>query len=113
MKDLLIFIGVMMGVIFCATMLQGCKDVVITDQEWCGDMGPDGATCFHTLSSAERGLSKAEWDGYRFGQLCTTSKFFADNKKVIEQLCHSSGECSFESMEAFIAKTQRRKGRHP
>lgn len=112
MGELFDFVAVVFMVcILC--LLVSCKSVVITDQEWCGDMGPDGATCFHTLSATERGLTKPEWDSDRFGMLCTKSNFFADNKGVIEKLCHETGDCDFQAMSTFIEKTQRRKGRHP
>lgn len=84
-----------------ATLLQACKDVKITDSEWCADIGTGGAACFTTLSQQERTIAKPQWDHDRFGQICTNASTFADWKKVIEQLCTSSGECSYEMRDAL------------
>lgn len=65
-------------------------------------MGAQGATCFHTLSTAARDLSKAQWDAERFGQLCTQAKNFADLKALVEKLCNQSGRCDYDKVDAFF-----------
>lgn len=81
----------------------------IPDEEFCGDLGMDGGTCFHTLVSDHRDIPKPEWDVYRFGQICEEPKVFADSKAIIEKLCSISGRCSYEDkkkLQTFINKTQ-------
>jgi hypothetical protein len=59
-------------------------------------MGSEGASCFHHLSDQERDLSKTQWDRLRFGQVCTSSRTFAEWKAAIEKLCSQSGRCTYE-----------------
>ncbi len=82
-----------------ATLLPSCAQVEIKDSEWCGDMGRDGAACFHTLTEESRDLDKPLWDQERFGQVCTTAQTFADWKAAIEKLCSVSGRCTYEQQE--------------
>ena len=104
MKELLVLLGITLVVGLFA--LTGCKSVMIPDTEWCGDMGPDGATCVHTLSSATRDIAKPQWDIEREGMLCTQSSSFAAWKVIIEQLCHESSDCNYQQVTAFLDKTQ-------
>jgi hypothetical protein len=89
--------------------LSGCGHVTIKDAEWCGDMGDDGASCFHTLTDDTRDLPKAEWDKERFGSVCTKSENFANMKTAIEELCHKAkGLCTYETrkkLNAFFEHT--------
>lgn len=77
-------------------LLSSCGTVAIKDSEWCGDMGRDGAACFHTLTTASRDLSPPQWDYIRYGQLCTPASTFADWKAAIEKLCSVSGKCTYQ-----------------
>lgn len=91
-------------------MAVSCTKVHIDDIEFCGDMGPDGATCFHTLTDQPRDLTKEAWDSERFGQFCTKSEGFASLKKALEQLCHVSKDCDYKSkaqMTAFFERVQK------
>ncbi len=83
--------------------LTGCTHVNIPDSEWCGDMGPDGAACFHTLSTTSRDVPKEQWDTERFGMVCTQSANFAAWKTALEQLCHDTKMCT--TQEQQTAKT--------
>ena len=80
-------------------LLSACADVQVKDHEFCADMGADGATCAHTLTSATRDIDKANWDQLRFGMICESSDSFADWKAVIEQLCSVSGRCTYEEKQ--------------
>lgn len=75
---------------------MGCASVQIKDEEFCGDQGELGATCFHTLTDETRDLSKADWDALRFGQVCSSAQTFADWKASILKLCKVSKACTYE-----------------
>jgi hypothetical protein len=64
-------------------------------------MGPDGASCFHTLTTTDdRDIPKEQWDEERFGMMCTKSENFANWKTVIEQLCSKMpGMCTYHVKE--------------
>lgn len=72
----------------------------VADAEFCGDMGADGATCVHFLSTDTRDIEKAAWDAERVGMLCTSSTNFANWKTAIEQLCHETKDCDFQTKVA-------------
>lgn len=74
--------------------------VKIKDQEWCGDMGAQGATCFHTLRRDTRDIPLEQWNQERFGQVCTDPRNFADLKSNLEKLCHQTKNC------VYIDRTQ-------
>lgn len=69
--------------------------VKIHDQEWCGDMGSQGATCFHTLKPDTRDIPKEQWDLERFGQVCTQPNNFAEIKANLEKLCRETKDCVY------------------
>lgn len=79
-----------------ALTVASCGTVPIRDQEWCGDKGAMGASCFHTLSDEKRQLDRYEWAAERFGMVCTKAENFADTKAAIEKLCRTSKRCSYE-----------------
>jgi hypothetical protein len=67
-------------------------------------MGTIGATCDHFLKSEPRDIPKAEWDDFRFAQLCISSEAYADVKREIEQLCSSRPNlCDYQTKEALYA----------
>ncbi len=83
-------------------LLSGCAHVAIPNTEWCGDMGSEGASCFHTLTDDARDLTKEQWDTERFGQVCTTLNDFAAMKTSLEQLCSMAGRrCSYYARKAL------------
>lgn len=87
-------------------MVASCA-VVIKDAEVCGDMGIDGAQCFHTLTPASRALTLSQWDDIRFGQLCTSADSFANWKDALEKLCHQPGACKYQTeINAFFLKVK-------
>lgn len=85
--------------------LSACS-LKIKDQEWCGDMGSEGATCFHTLTDETRDIPKDEWDNERFGQLCTSSDNFADLKKIILKVC-SRYKCNVAVKQQLLKFAER------
>lgn len=88
--------------VFGLLLLSGCASVRIPDTEWCGDMGKEGAACFHTLTDDERDIPKAEWDDYRFGQVCTTNNNFAAIISALEKLCSKAGKrCTYYTKQAI------------
>ena len=83
-------------------LLNSCAKVEIHDGEFCGDMGDDGAICYHTLTPETREIMKADWDVERFGQICTSASTFADWKETIEKLCSSTKRCTYEQQQAVF-----------
>ncbi len=71
-------------------------NIEISDQEWCIDLGPLGANCFHTQSEQERELTKAQWDKERFGMFCTKSDNLAETIKTQLKLCNRTRACKKE-----------------
>lgn len=92
---------------FVSAWLSGCGGVEIKDAEWCGDVGSAGASCYHTLSDAERDIPKDQWDKERFGMLCTQPENFANWKEAILQLCKQYGRCTFDEQQ-LIEKNEAR-----
>jgi hypothetical protein len=84
-------------------LLSGCAQVAIKNEEFCGDLGSQGASCFFTLSSQTEDIPKAIWDIDRFGMICEEADVFADWKTYIEQLCTISHDCSFETQQQITS----------
>lgn len=88
--------------------LSSCARILIEDQEWCGDIGTQGAVCYHTLSDKERVIPQPQWDHERFGQLCThdppedMGKTFSQIRQWIEQLCAVSKRCRYEENKKIM-----------
>lgn len=101
------------SVALCAisfAFLTSCAEVKIHDGEWCGDIGASGASCFHTISTSARDLTKEQWDLERFGWLCTSPQSFAEWKTALLKLCDYSDICTYEEikvLEALEVKLQR------
>jgi hypothetical protein len=66
-------------------------------------MGELGASCFNTLNSKTRDIEKAQWDEERFGMLCGTAAVFADNKRIILQLCQAYKKCVYDPTENTVS----------
>lgn len=82
------------------TLLTSCAKVEIPDVEWCGDLGPLGASCFTTLSKKERDLTKEQWDKERMGMICASSDGFAKIKTTILKFCEvNKKRCEFEMID--------------
>jgi len=93
--------------LFLALVLNGCTNVTIKDETFCGDKGALGATCVHTLVSDTQSVPKLDWDAMRYGMICESSQTFADLKSDIEQLCQTSHACTYDvqqKMNAFFSK---------
>lgn len=81
---------------------MACGSVKIKDGEWCGDAGPMGAHCFHTLTDETRDISKEVWDeiaigpDHRFGMVCSEPDNFANWKAAILKFCSRTKMCSYE-----------------
>lgn len=83
--------------LLCLIILSSCARVKITDREFCADMGPDGASCFTTLTGTEREINPNDWEDYRLGMICSKADTFAEWKKAIAKLCRYSRRCTFET----------------
>lgn len=81
-------------VILLICVSASCAKIKISDQEYCGDIGEFGATCFHTLTEETRDIEKGAWDRERFGMICSTAETFGEMKKVVLKLCSLSKRCS-------------------
>lgn len=79
--------------------LVSCGSIKIKDNEWCGDLGQYGATCFTMLSNQKRELDKVSWDDERFGMICGKAEAFANLKAAIQKLCHKNKKCKYEKIE--------------
>jgi hypothetical protein len=84
-------------------MASSCGSIQIKDAEWCGDMGSEGAYCFHTISNEARGLEKPDWDKERFGMVCTNPANFANWKEAILKLCEQTKNCTYEFVEMLTS----------
>lgn len=82
-------------------LLSSCARVKISDGEFCGDLGSDGATCFKTLSGETRDISPSDWDEERFGMVCSDSGTFAEWKAAIKKLCAYSRRCTYEDKKSI------------
>jgi len=99
----------MAALVFSFALVSACARVQIKDSQWCGDLGSQGAACFHTLTQGEEDIPKAIWDLKRFGQVCTPATTFADWKQAIEELCSYSNDCDYEvqqHMDEFFDRVQ-------
>lgn len=92
------------AILFLCALLVSCGRVKIKDKEVCGDLGTDGADCFHTLKDTQRYIPKLEWDELRFGWLCMSPESFAQMKTEILQLCETSGKCNYEKVEKLLTR---------
>lgn len=84
-------------ILFALTV--SCGKVKIKDSEFCGDMGPEGATCFRLLSDESRTLTASEWEQERFGMICSKSKAFLNFKTSILKLCNITKRCTYEQRQ--------------
>lgn len=110
-------------------LVAGCATVGIQDHEFCADAGPNGASCFHSLSKDERRIYKEDWDRIsippekptpeeleaykvvagreRFGQICTQPETFADIKGAVEKLCALTKKCIYQKeAKTFFDKVE-------
>lgn len=101
MKKLSRILKINCVILFIFVVSNGCSHVQIDDHEFCGDLGPDGASCFHTLKDKSRDLNKPQWDQIRFGMLCTSAESFTNWKTAIEQLCNETKKCTYSDKEAL------------
>lgn len=83
-------------------ILTSCAKVEVKDSEFCGDMGVEGATCFHLLSENSRELTKPEWDQERFGMICGKAEAFSNLKTVALKLCAITRRCTFDEINGLI-----------
>ena len=74
-------------------------------------MGPLGASCFHTMTTATETLTLQQWavawDDLSNPQVCTQAATLADWKNDIEQLCTFEQDCTVDVQQAvdtFYAK---------
>jgi len=84
-------------ILFITAVISGCATVEIKNQEFCGDMGSMGATCFKTLTDDTRDINKTDWDNERMGMICESPEVFADWKGLIMKLCHKSRACRYQA----------------
>lgn len=93
-------------VILFSIHLASCASVRLLDAEWCADIGPAGASCFHTYTAQERDISKETWDAlsigpdHRFGKVCTDPENFGDLKAALQKLCRRA-RCTYETRQAI------------
>lgn len=80
-------------------ILVSCETAKVKNSEWCGDLGPYGATCFKIISEEKRELDKLSWDEERFGMICGKAEAFANLKEVIQKLCYKNKKCEYEKIE--------------
>jgi gas vesicle protein len=73
----------------------------------CGDLGPFGAHCAHTLTEQKRDIPKEQWDVERIGYLCMDAEGFNDTETAIDQFCETSKLCDYVTRQE-IKKTMAR-----
>lgn len=99
-----------LGIVYVALLayaISGCGSIKIHDAEFCGDMGAEGAACFHMLSDDSRNLTKEEWDAERFGQVCTDPQNYADLKAVLLKFCNSTKKCTYDVKKKIMEFDQK------
>lgn len=84
-----------------AMLLSSCGTVTIKNETiWALKGGHLGAFEAHTLSSASRDVSEAEWDEMAPGKLCMSIDALGDYKAIQEELCsYHPSECTYEVQE--------------
>lgn len=91
-------------IVIVSLFLLSCKTlklpVDIFDKEVCGDLGPAGAHCNHTLTEQPRDLNLEDWDKLRYeqGWLCMHPDAFADTEASLEEVCRRV-ECDYKTKD--------------
>lgn len=83
-------------------LFSGCSSIIIPDQEFCGDAGPLGATCFTTLSNQTRDITPEEWEPERFGMICSKAETYATNVAIIQKACRLCKCCSYDAKKQIL-----------
>lgn len=87
--------------------LTGCAGVTIKDSEWCGSLGSQGASCFHTLTTDSEQLTLQQWaerwDNLLDPQVCSVVETFVDIKGDVEKLCSDENICTYDMTEKVNA----------
>lgn len=98
----------LLAALFTMTALEGCPaHVTITDSEVVGNM-PDGrGALFHTMTPAQEILSREAWDQKRVGWISVPPEWFAENKVVVEYLCHKTSLCDYKTQERISLAYER------
>lgn len=68
-------------------VIVSCKTLEVHDAEGCGDLGPEGAHCSHTLIDSKRDIPKEQWDIERVGWICFDSTDFNSTETSLDQAC--------------------------
>jgi len=68
-------------------LITGCSHLDVFDVNACGDLGPDGAHCAHTLTSVKTDIPKAQWDITRVGWMCMDAADFNNTETALDQAC--------------------------
>jgi len=78
-------------------------------------MGPEGASCFNTLTPETRDIPVETWrklevgPDHLFGKICTDSANFAHWSATIQKLCRAYKKCTFDA-KTKIARFKTRVG---
>lgn len=79
-------------------LLNSCAQVPITDHEFCGSLGTQGAYCSHLLTNQSRTLTLeqfgAYWTDLNDPKVATELSTITEWKGDIEKLCTISQDCS-------------------
>lgn len=82
-----------------------CANVTISDAQFCGSLGPEGAACDNILTSSPQSLTLQQWamrwDDLNNPQVCSVAQTFSDIKGDIEKLCSFGNYCTY-SMQVQI-----------
>lgn len=80
-------------------LLVSCTGVTISDEIWCGSLGPEGAVCFHTLTNDTETMTLQQfavwWDDTTDPKVATSTKNLLAIKSAIEKFC-SDETCSYD-----------------
>lgn len=82
--------------------LVSCTQIKIKNQEYCGDAGPLGATCFNTLTDDTRDLTPSEWDDVRFGMVCSKAEAYTENVAIIQKACRICKCCTYDAKKKIM-----------
>lgn len=82
-------------------MVLGCGHVIVYDTEVCGNLGPYGAHCVHTLTEETRDVNVRQWQNESIGWLCMDSKGFNDTETSLDQLCATTNLCDYQTRQVI------------
>jgi hypothetical protein len=97
-ETIISLISICISVPIISIHLSGCAGVTLTDSEWYGSLGAQGAFGSHTLTNQTETLTLQQWSqkwvDLSHPLVCTSVDTLAEWKGDLEKLCTYSNACS-------------------